>query len=78
MLGKDTAASFDEVLIDLYEERGYIFGIDINLHNGYRCYFCKTVEDGQEYVEYLDGDVYNAIDQYNSILMEACYGSTEE
>ena len=60
----------NEIEHDLYEENGYIFGVELDLFNNHKYYYCKTIEDGKEYYQYLDGDIYSAIDSFNLILGE--------
>lgn len=55
---------------DLHEEDGYIFGIDLDLGNNQKYYYCKTVDDEGEHYQYLKGDALNAINQFNAILEE--------
>ena len=69
MLNKERVLCWQEVEHDLYEESGYIFGVELDLFNGQKCYYCKTIEeDGTEYYQYLHGDIYSAIEQFNLML----------
>lgn len=68
MLNKEKVLSWCEVEHDLYEENGHIFGVEFDLFNNHKNYYCKTVEDGIEYYQYLHGDVFDAIDQFNAML----------
>lgn len=56
-------------MLDLYEENGYIFVVDIDLFNNQLNYYYKTVdEDGTEYYKFLHKDLYNAIELFNEVL----------
>ena len=75
MLNKETALFWNEVEHDLYEENGHIFGVELDLFNNHKNYYCKTVEKssphsdaGRVYYQYLKGDIYMAIEQFNSML----------
>lgn len=69
MLEKERVLTWSEVEHDLYEENGYIFGIELDLFNNHKNYYCKTIdEDGREYYQFLHGDIYNAIEQFNAML----------
>lgn len=70
MLNKETALFWNEVEHDLYEENGYIFGVELDLFNNHKNYYCKTVEDNREYYQYLKGDIYCAIEQFNAMLQK--------
>lgn len=68
MLDKDTVLWWNEVEKDLYEENGHIFGIELDLFNNHKYYYHKTIdEDGIEYYQYLKGDIYMAIEQFNQL-----------
>lgn len=68
MLDKNYVLGWEEVEHDLYEENGKTFGVELDLFNGHKNYYCKTVEDGIEHYQYLKGDIYKAIDQFNAML----------
>ena len=68
MINNDTVLFWTEVEHDLYEESGHIFGVELDLFNNHKYYYCKTIEDGREYYVYLDGDIYTAIEQFNAII----------
>lgn len=68
MLNKDSVLFWNAVEHDLYEEDGYIFGVELDLFNNHESYYCKTIEDGREYYQDLKGDIYDAIEQFNKIL----------
>ena len=68
MLKNDMVIGWCEVEHDLYEENGYVFGVELDLFNNHKYYYCKTVEDGSEYYEYFKGDIYSAIEQFNALL----------
>lgn len=70
MLDKSLAVFWNEIEHDLYEENGYAFGIQIDLFNDHQIYYCKSIQDGVETYRYLDEDMLNAIDQFNSVLEE--------
>lgn len=70
MLEKERVLTWSEVEHDLYEENGYIFGVELDLFNNHKCYYCKTVEGGREYYQYIKGDIYSAIDSFNLLLKE--------
>ena len=75
MLDKKSVLFWNEVECDLYEEDGYVFGVELDLFNNQKTYYCKIVTKPSFYsdyerVEYLDlaDDIYKAIDQFNEIL----------
>lgn len=69
MLNKSDVLWWNEVEKDLYEENGHIFGVELDLFNNQKYYYHKTIEeDGREFYQFLKGDIYNAIDQFNSML----------
>lgn len=75
MLDKKSVLFWNEVECDLYEEDGYVFGVELDLFNGHKTYYCKIITKPSFYsdyekVEYLDlaDDIYKAIDQFNEIL----------
>lgn len=70
MLNKETVLFWNEVEHDLYEEDGHIFGIELDLFNNHKNYYCKTIENGVEHYQYLTGDIYVAIDQFNEIVFQ--------
>ena len=68
MLHIDTALLWNEVEHDLYEEDGHIFGVELDLVNNQKQYYCKTVDVDREFYIYLHGDIYDAIGQFNMTL----------
>ena len=68
MLSSENVPFWTEVEHDLYEENGHIFGVELDLFNNHKYYYCKMIEDGREYSVYLDGDVYTAIEQFNGMI----------
>lgn len=68
MLSKEMVLSWFEVEHDLYEENGHIFGIELDLFNNHKYYYHKTVEDGKEFYQFLKGDIYQSIEQFNEML----------
>lgn len=68
MIKKEFVLYWNEIEHNLYEENGYIFGIELDLFNNHKSYYCKTIEDGHEFYQYLEGDIYSAINQFNAIL----------
>lgn len=68
MLLREAVVVWNEVEHDLYEENGYIFGVELDLFNNHKYYYCKTIEDRREYYQYLEGDIYSAIDSFNLLL----------
>lgn len=59
---------WSEVEHDLYEENGRIFGVEIDLFNNHKYYYCKTIENGKECYEYFYSNIYDAIGQFNALL----------
>lgn len=78
MISKETifAMAYTDLEYDLYEENGHIFGVEFNVFSNTKCYYYKTFKNKGEYYRYLKGDIYAAIDQFNSILSNA--GDTYE
>lgn len=72
MLDKEKVLFWNEIECDLYEENGHIFGVELDLFNNNKFYYCKTMEhfDGnnREYYQYFQGDIFSAIDQFNMML----------
>lgn len=68
MLDKNYVLSWKEVEHDLYEENGKIFGVELDLFNNQKVYYCKTVEDDGEFYQYFKGDIYSSIEQFNTML----------
>jgi len=69
MISKEDVLFWNEIEIDLFEERSHMFGVEFDLFNNQKSYHCKIrTVDNKEYYEYLHGDIYSAIDQYNAIL----------
>jgi hypothetical protein len=78
MLGKESVVFWNEIEKDLYEENGYIFGIELDLFNNHKSYYCKISEktsphsDSQRVCYYqLSDDIYKAIDQFNEMIAAA-------
>ena len=67
MLDRDFVLCCEEVEHDLYEEDGFIFGIELDLFNGHQLYYCKTSDDHPCYWD-LGEDIYQAMDQFNDII----------
>ena len=68
MLEKNYVLCWEEVEHDLYEENGKTFGVELDLFNGHENYYCKTIDNKGEHYQYLKGDIYKAIDQFNAML----------
>ncbi len=68
MLDQNTVLAWNEVEHDLYKENDYIFGVELDLFNNHKYYYCKTVENGRELYQYLHGDIYESIIQFNAML----------
>lgn len=68
MLNKSQVLFWNEVECDLYTEGGLTFGVELDLFNNHKSYYCKSVEDGKELFQYLNDDIYIAIEEFNSIL----------
>ena len=71
MLDKNIVLAWNEVEHDLYEENGYIFGIELDLFNDHESHYCKTIKDGKEFYHYFYGDIYDAIEQFNAFVHSA-------
>ena len=69
MLDKNYVLGWEEVEHDLYEENGYVFGIELDLFNGHQVYYAKTTgKNGVVYYVDLNDDVYEAIKEFNEIV----------
>lgn len=76
MLNKEAVLFWNEVEHDLYEENGHVFGVELDLFNNHKSYYCKTVKKSSPYsdvthiesYQYLKGDIYMAIEQFNAII----------
>ena len=69
MLNKNMVLAWEEVEHDLYEENGYVFGIELDLFNGHEFYYAKTTdENGTVHYCDLNSDIYKAIEEFNEIV----------
>lgn len=69
MLNKENVLFWNEIEHDLYEENGYIFGIELDLFNGHQVYYAKSTDkNGTTYYCDLSGDIYEAIKEFNKIV----------
>lgn len=69
MLDKNYVLGWEDVEHDLYEENGYVFGIELDLFNGHEIYYVKkAAKDGNVYYVDLSGDIYKAIEEFNDIV----------
>jgi hypothetical protein len=69
MLDKNSVLFWNEVEHDLYEENDYVFGVELDLFNGHKSYYYKVLDDGKLlFFDYLDDDIYKAIEQFNAML----------
>lgn len=68
MLDKHSVLFWNEIEKDLYEENGYIFGIELDLFNNHQYYYCKTIRNGHEYYQILNEDIYKAIEEFNNLI----------
>ena len=68
MLDKEKILYCNEIEHDLYEENDHIFGVELDLFNNHQSYYCKTIEGGQEFYQYLADDIMVAIEQFNEIV----------
>ena len=69
MLNRDMVLAWKEVEHDLYEERGYVFGIELDLFNCHQIYYAKSTDkNGFTYYVDLSGDIYEAIEEFNKIV----------
>ena len=68
MLNKNFVLGWSDVEHDLYEENGYIFGVELDLFNNHEYYYCKIIEDSKELYYSLGKDIYIAIDKFNEII----------
>lgn len=68
MLNKEAVLCWNEIEHNLYEENGHIFGVELDLFNNHKNYYHKIVEDDREYYQFLKGDIYMAIEQFNAML----------
>lgn len=71
MLNKNMVLGWEEVEHDLYEENGYVFGVELDLFNGHEIYYAKTTdESGTGHYCDLNSDIYKAIEEFNEIVKE--------
>ena len=68
MLDKSSVVFWNAIEKDLYEENGYIFGIELDLFNNHQYYYCKTIQNGHEYYQTLNDDIYKAIEEFNNLI----------
>ena len=72
MLDKNSVLFWNEVECDLYEENGKVFGVELDLFNGHKSYYYKNIRCVPFHIieefEYLDDNIYKAIEQFNEKL----------
>ena len=75
MLDIDYVLDCGQVEHELYEEDGHVFGVELNLFNGHKSYYHEKIKKYPyfdvvlvEGFQYLDDDIYNAIEQFNNML----------
>ena len=68
MINGEVILTWNEIEHDLYTENGVTFGVELDLFNGHKTYYYKTMEDGKECFIYLYEDFYDSIDEFNSIV----------
>lgn len=68
MLDTSYILSWSEVEHDLYEENGKIFGVELDLSNNHKVYYCKTTKDGRELYQYLDYNIFKSVEMFNAML----------
>lgn len=77
MLNTESVLCWNEIEHDLYEENGRVFGVELDLFNDHKSFYCKIIKRSSpysdvqivEHYQYLDDDIYKAIEQFNSMLM---------
>ena len=71
MISRESVLFWNEIECDLHEENGYTFGVELDLFNNQKDYYCKIIhDDSKTSYQYLHGDIYSAIEQFNAILAE--------
>ena len=77
MLDKNYVLGWNDVEHILYEENGHRFGIELDLFNGHQSYYYEKIKKypysdtiAIEQFEYLNDDIYKAIEQFNERLKE--------
>lgn len=77
MLDKNYVLGWNDVEHILYEENGHRFGIELDLFNGHQSYYYEKIKKypysdtiAIEEFEYLNDDIYKAIEQFNERLKE--------
>lgn len=76
MLDKNYVLGWEQVEHDLYEEDGHVFGIELDLFNNHTSfYYARRIKSSpladyykSQTFEYLDDDIYKAINQFNERL----------
>lgn len=68
MLNKNSVVFWNVVEYDLYIEANYTFGVEFDLFNNHKVYYCKKYEENRTIYQYLADDIYEAIDEFNKIL----------
>lgn len=68
MLDKNLVLFWNEIEKDLYEENGYVFGVELDLFNNHQNYYCKTIQNDLECYQVLDNDIYKAIEKFNKLI----------
>lgn len=69
MLNPNMVLGWEEVEHDLYEENGYVFGVELDLFNGHENFYAKeTDKNGNIYYYELSNDIYKAINEFNKIM----------
>ena len=78
MLDKNYVLGWNSIEHTLYEEDGHIFGIELDLFNNHESYYYEKIKKypysdfvAVKEFEYLNDDIYKAIDQFNEKLEES-------
>lgn len=68
MISKEHILYWNEIEHDLYEENGHVFGVELDLFNSHTSFYCKAIENDEEFYQYLADDIFVAIEQFNEVL----------
>lgn len=67
MINKESVLFWNNIEHDLYEENGHIFGVELDLFNNHKYFYCRK---GNTYI-YLSNvkeDIYEAVEKFNEIV----------
>lgn len=68
MLNKEIVLCWNEIEHDLYEENGHIFGVELDLFNNHKYFYCRKGNICVDLSNVKEDDIYEAIEKFNDIV----------